>query len=95
MRLLLLGLLCLAVTVGCRKHKQEPPPSPPLPVDVAAREPTLQELNEVIQAWFTSRGKAPESLEEMAKARFIPKVPTPPPGKQYVIDKEKLRVVLQ
>ncbi|NBV22040.1 MAG: hypothetical protein EBS05_08990 [Proteobacteria bacterium] len=94
MRLLVIGLLCLTSLVACKRQKPVPPPPPP-PVDVNAKEPTLAEMNEAVQAWVTSRGRAPESLEELAKARFISKVPTPPAGRQYVIDKDKFRVVLQ
>lgn len=95
MRPLLITLLCVAAVSACRK-KPAPAPAPTPPeAATAAKEPTLNELNEAVQAWFTSRGQAPTSLEELAKARFISKVPTPPPGRQYVIDKENLRVVLK
>lgn len=95
MRFLLISLLCAAALAACRR-KSTPVPAPPPPEALAtAREPTLTELNEAVQAWFTSRGQAPASLEELAKAKFISKVPTPPPGRQYVIDKENLRVVLK
>lgn len=93
MRYLLLTLLILSST-ACKRRKPEPPPPPPVAAP-AVREPTLNELNEAIQAWFTSRGRPPESFEEMAQARFIPHIPTPPPGRRYLIDKDKLRVVLQ
>lgn len=94
MRLYIIALLCVTSLVACKRQKPEPPPPPP-PVDVNAKEPTLAEMNEAIQVWFTSRGRPPENLEDLAKAHFISKVPTPPAGRQYVIDKEKLRVVLQ
>lgn len=95
MRPLLITLLSVAACCACKK-KPAPAPAPvPSEAVTIAKEPTLNELNEAVQAWFTSRGQAPNSLEELAKARFISKVPTPPPGRQYIIDKEKLRVVLQ
>ena len=94
MRLLLVCLLCVAALSACRK---KPTTAPVAPVVEAAslKEPTLTELNEAVQAWFTSRGQAPKSLEELAKARFISKVPTPPPGREYVIDAQNLRVVVR
>lgn len=98
MRIILISLLCVSSLLACKKRKPEvaPAPAPAAETTAAdAKEPTLEELNLSVQAWFTSRGRAPESLEEMAKARFLSKVPTPPAGRQYVIDKEKLRVVLQ
>ena len=95
MRSLLLALLCGTASLVACKKKSVPPPPPPTDPAASLKEPTLEELNLAVQAWFTSRGQAPASLEEMAKARFIPKVPTPPPGREFVIDKEKLCVVVK
>ena len=94
MRFLLACLLCGGALCACRK---KPAPAAAAPaVDTAnAKEPTLNELNDAVQAWFTSRGQAPASLEELARARFISKVPTAPPGRQYVIDAQSLRVIVQ
>lgn len=94
MRLLLVCLLWVTAWSACRK---KPAPVPAAPVVEAAnlKEPTLNELNDAVQAWFTSRGQAPASLEELAKARFISKVPTPPPGREYVIDAQNLRVTVR
>lgn len=94
MRLLLIALLCAISTSACRK-KPAPPPAPPVVDTANLKEPTLDELNEAVQAWFTSRGQAPANFEELAKARFISKVPTPPPGRTYVIDAPNIRVVLR
>lgn len=95
MRPLLIGFLCAAAFVACKKKSASPPASPSAENVSIAKEPTLNELNDAVQAWFTSRGQAPASFEELAKAKFISKVPTPPPGRQYVIDKENLRVLLK
>ncbi|MEQ2009822.1 MAG: hypothetical protein ABMA26_23810 [Limisphaerales bacterium] len=96
MRFFALMLICSATIVACkRKPAAPPPPAPAFDPSAATKEPTLDELNQAVQAWFTSRGQAPASLEELAKARFISRVPTPPPGRQYVIDKENLRVVVK
>jgi hypothetical protein len=94
MRLLFVCLLCVATLSACRK-KPAPVPAAPALDTANAKEPTLNELNDAVQAWFTSRGQAPASLEELAKARFISKVPTPPPGRQYVIEAENLRVIVR
>ena len=95
MRSLLIISLSLLLVAGCERKKLEAVSPPPAPPAASVKEPTIEELNEAVQAWFTSRGRPPESFEQMAQARFLPKVPTPPPGRQYVIDREKLRVVLQ
>lgn len=94
MRLLLVCFLCVAALSACRK-KPAPVPVAPVVEVASLKEPTLTELNEAVQAWFTSRGQAPASLEELAKAKFISKVPTPPRGQQYVIDAQNLRVVVR
>ena len=94
MRSLAILFLAAAFLVACKKRPVATTPVVP-ERNVPLTEPTLKELNEALQAWFTSRGKAPASFEELAKARFISKVPTPPPGRPYVIDPEKLQVVLK
>ncbi len=68
-----------------------PPPSTAAPGE---KEQTLEEMSYAVQAWFTSRGAAPKSLEELVKAGFIKKLPTPPPGQQFALDTQNLRVVL-
>jgi hypothetical protein len=94
MRLLLVCILGVAVSSACRR-KSVPPPVAPTVVSANAKEPTLGELNDAVQAWFTARGQAPASFEELAKAQFISKVPTPPPGRTYVIDAPNIRVILR
>lgn len=95
MRPLLVAILCFAALCACRKRPAPEPAPPVASVGAAVKEPSLNELNDAVQAWFTSRGQAPASFEELAKAKFISKVPTAPPGRQYVIDKENLRVLLK
>ncbi|MFA6546782.1 MAG: hypothetical protein WCS99_20360, partial [Limisphaerales bacterium] len=72
------------------------PASPPASgAATVVKEPTLDEMSEAVQAWFTSRGRAPNSLDELVKARFISKMPAAPAGREYVLDKEHLRVILR
>jgi len=68
-----------------------PPPSAVAPGE---KETTLEEMSYAVQAWFTSRGAAPKSLQELVKAGFIKKLPTPPPGQEFALDTQNLRVVL-
>ncbi len=51
-------------------------------------------MSYAVQAWFTSRGAAPKNMQELVKAGFIKKLPTPPPGQEFAIDSKNLRVVL-
>ena len=68
-----------------------PPPATAAPGE---KEATLEEMSYAVQAWFTSRGAAPKSLQELVKAGFIKKLPVPPPGQQFALDTQNLRVVL-
>jgi hypothetical protein len=89
---LLAGALSL---VACGKGT--PPPTVPAvaaPDLEDAREMTIDEMTAALEAWFTSRGSAPANLQELVKAGFIKKMPTPPPGKEFAIDAKNLKVVL-
>ena len=66
----------------------------PLPVEVDAKEMTLEEMTAALESWYTSRGVAPKNIQELVKAGFIKKMPTPPAGKDFAIDATNLRVVL-
>ena len=92
--LLSLVTVVSAAFVACGKA---PPPAAPVvaaPVEVDAKEMTLEEMTTALEAWFTSRGSAPKNFQEMIKAGFIKKMPTPPAGKDFAIDATNLRVVL-
>ncbi|MBI3875468.1 MAG: hypothetical protein HY300_05825 [Verrucomicrobia bacterium] len=68
-----------------------PPPSAGAPGE---KDLTLEDMSYAVQAWFTSRGATPKNLQELVKAGFIKKLPTPPPGQEFAIDPKTLRVVL-
>lgn len=54
----------------------------------------LQVLDELVQAWVMSKGSTPKDLDELVKAKMLNSVPLAPPGKRFVIDQKKGRVVL-
>ena len=54
----------------------------------------LAELTMAVKAYYLAEAKRPTSLDDLVKARCIYKLPTPPPGKKYVIDTKKLEAVL-
>ncbi len=79
------------------------PPPPPTPGEGAATpaatdEPTgtvsLEKLNWALREYLHISPTVPDDLAELYRARLIPKVPIPPPGKKYVVDKKKVRVTL-
>lgn len=90
-----LVLLCAVILMACRKKPAPVSVSTPPTSAATAKEPTQEELNTALQVWFTARGGTPGSFEDLVKAGFISKVPTPPPGREYVIDKQTLRVLLK
>jgi hypothetical protein len=45
--------------------------------------------------YYATAGQVPESLEHMIKLKIIGRIPTPPPGKKYVLDRKKAIVTLQ
>lgn len=95
MKLISLMLVCVAAIAGCRKKPEAKPAPAPVPVQQEAKEPTLEELNSAVQVWFTAKGGSPKSFEDLVKAGYLSKVPTPPPGRQYVIDAPNIRVILR
>lgn len=64
--------------------------------DVASSDPEvyLKRLTELLNAWVMSRNSFPANLDEFVKAKMIPKLPVPPPGKKLAIDQKGMRVVL-
>ena len=64
--------------------------------DLASANPELylKTLTELLNAWVMSKNTLPKDLDEFVKAKMIPKLPTPPPGKKLAIDQKGMRVVL-
>jgi hypothetical protein len=80
-----------------------PPPPPPVsspdgtPAPEAPQGPRevpmdVESLNTILGNYIVATDKVPKSFEEMVKLKLIPRVPTPPPGKKYVIDPVSLKV---
>ncbi len=59
-------------------------------------EATLPELDRALQSVAMAKGKLPEKVEELSEFIALQgkRLPTPPPRKQYGIDKTNRRVVL-
>jgi hypothetical protein len=54
----------------------------------------VQVLDEILQAWAMSNPELPKDLEEFVRAGMLTKIPSPPPGKRFLIDRKTARVVL-
>ncbi len=93
MRTLLLLVLLVITQPGCKKR-----PAPAAPATQPATPPNpakdLPELSMAVRAYYLSQGKRPAMLDDLVQARCIYQLPTPPAGKKYAIDAQKLEAVL-
>lgn len=95
MKHLVILVVCVAAILSCRKKPESKLAPAPVPVQQEAKEPTLEELNSALQVWFTAKGGSPKGFEDLVKAGYLSKVPTPPPGRTYVIDAPNIRVIVR
>lgn len=54
----------------------------------------VQVLDELLQAWVMSKNELPKDLEEFVRAGMLTRLPVPPPGKLFMIDRKSGHVVL-
>ena len=92
-RLLPLCLAALCVFGACKRKPiaaapPEAPAAPPNP------EVDLKALNEAARAYVMGQLKDPASLDDLVKDGFMKRLPTPPPGKKYVLSPDKKSVQL-
>jgi hypothetical protein len=55
---------------------------------------TLDRLTQAVRKYAAETRSVPKSLNELVAAGYLPEIPTPPAGKQFVID-DQLRVRLK
>jgi hypothetical protein len=60
----------------------------------SGQEAVLKELTAGLQVWLQVKDGYPKDLKQLADAKFITKVPTPPPGKKYAFDRAHHQVIL-
>ena len=93
-RLLLCALLFALPLAACKRK----PATATVPEAPAAAAPNpvedLKALNDAVRAYTMGQLKDPSTLDELAKSGFIKRLPTPPPGKKYVLDTKKSAVFL-
>ncbi len=93
-RLLLCALLFALPLAACKRRSASPPaapdahPTPPNPVE------DLRALNDAVRAHVMGQLKEPDTLDDLVKTGFMKRLPTPPPGKKYVLDAKKSSVKL-
>ena len=102
------ALICAAVALwvsGCRKTEPPATPPPGSPAAKALNEmdqklasgdvrAQLQVLSQLLQAWVMTRNGFPSEVQEFVQAKMIAKVPAPPAGKRFAIDRQSVQVVL-
>lgn len=98
-------LLALAWTaaVGCGE-KKDANQRAPLPLTPESQklladaekspEATLALMNDAMKDWLLRHPDYPRTVQEFVTARVLPKLPTPPPGKEFAIDRTRGVVVL-
>ena len=78
----------LQAEAGRRGYGPEAPAAPSNP------EVDLKALNAAVVAYAMGQLKEPATLDDLVKTGFIKRLPTPPPGKKYVLDAKKSSVLL-
>lgn len=72
-----------------------PPPSvaaSPAPDVASGVEPSVAELNRALQTWLFQHSGPPKDLNELVTAGYLKRLPTPPPGKRFVLDPKLMAV---
>lgn len=101
-------ILCLVVGVwfcglGCGGSKDGGQPTP-VPITPEAErilsnadkspEAALELLNETLKDWLLRQPGYPKTVQEFVTARALPRLPVPPVGKDFAIDRTRGAVVL-
>ncbi|GDY23074.1 hypothetical protein LBMAG56_44210 [Verrucomicrobiota bacterium] len=98
----LLLALAWTATIGCGEKKdanREPLPLTPetqkqLADAEKSPEASLALMNDAMKDWLLRHPEYPKTVQEFVTARVLPKLPTPPPGKEFAIDRTRGVVVL-
>ncbi|MSU28538.1 MAG: hypothetical protein EXS27_11575 [Pedosphaera sp.] len=97
MKLHVLLLLFGLVAPGCRKKPAAAPPPAPAEVTTAApaqKDPDLTALNTAYKKFWKEQGSPPARLDDLVARKYMTSIPTPPPGKKFNVDWDKMEVTL-
>lgn len=83
------------VVGGCRKREPTAPAGPPPPPEFGSSENNLGYLNEGVRNFQQANGRVPNDLNELVTGKMIVRIPPPPPGFTYVMDRSSGMVTLQ
>ena len=93
-RLLLCALLVAIPLAACKRKPAAGATAPEAPAAPSNPEVDLKALNAAVVAYAMGQLKEPATLDDLVKTGFIKRLPTPPPGKKYVLDAKKSSVLL-
>lgn len=94
-RPLLAVLAALLLLPACRKKEAAPTAGPPQPPEFGSSENNLGYLNEGIRNFQKARNRLPNDLNELVTEKVIARIPPPPPGFRYALDRQSGLVSLQ
>ena len=102
------ALMVLSLLTACSDGDKEgaaglPPDSPaPAATNSAPQEtleadfaPLLDQLTQTLRKYSAEKQKVPSSLDELVGAGYLTELPQPPPGKKFVINPQRVEVVLE
>ena len=92
--LLLCALLVALPLAACKRKPAAGATAPEAPAAPSNPEVDLKALNAAVVAYAMGQLKEPATLDDLVKTGFIKRLPTPPPGKKYVLDAKKSSVLL-
>lgn len=94
-RPLLVVLAALLLLPACRKKESTSSAGPPQPPEFGSSENNLGYLNEGIRNFRQTRNRLPSDLNELVTEKVIARIPPPPPGFAYALDRQSGLVSLQ
>ena len=67
---------------------------PTAPPNASKTNPVDRKLTEALQRYNEATGKMPPSFNALVAGKYLPALPTPPPGKRYALDRPNMQVVI-
>jgi len=55
----------------------------------------LAELTRLVRRFSVEQQKIPQQLEDLVALNYLAAVPTPPPGRKFVVDRKRVEVRLE
>ncbi|MFA6545321.1 MAG: hypothetical protein WCS99_12965 [Limisphaerales bacterium] len=67
---------------------------PTAPPNSSKTNPINLPMTEAMHRYMEANGKLPQDFQVLVKTRFLPKLPEPPQGKRFAVDRRHLQVVI-